>query len=245
MSAVEIEKIRKGSAAGDSGPWQSHTGEMWRKTPIRRLSKRLPLSIEDSALQKAIEVDQSYDVSFDNFAPLELGEGSAPEVITEEQRIALVEAAKASGVSLTDAVQDAGFEMLAHITVDKYDEILAAVSGTIPMDLSKGNEFTATTSEPETVASEAIEEVATVATEGPKTEPKPKAEKPAAKAEPPVENFKTPEEALATSVLELAQIKSGGREMDARELLGGRNEAAVRKMPLEDLQALHGELMQK
>ena len=128
MNAVEIGKIRKRSKSPDEGPWKTDTGEMWRKTPIRRLSKRLPLSIEDATLQKAIEIDEFHDAGFSDITPLELGNGDTPpEVISEEQRVALVEATRQSGNDLTQIVTDAGFAMLAEIPIDRFDEILTAV----------------------------------------------------------------------------------------------------------------------
>lgn len=54
MSKAEIEKIRKGSRAGKSGPWQDHYDEMAKKTVTRRLIKWLPISTE---LQSALELD--------------------------------------------------------------------------------------------------------------------------------------------------------------------------------------------
>jgi phage RecT family recombinase len=125
MSAAEIEKIRKRSKSPDAGPWVTDKGEMWRKTPIRRLTKRLPLSVEDNAFRKAVEVDSNYDLDLGNVAPLELPQA---EVITEEQRMALVDASKASGSDLTAIVHSFGFDLLAEITTDRYEEILAAVS---------------------------------------------------------------------------------------------------------------------
>jgi recombination protein RecT len=49
MSLEEIEKVRAVSRAKGNGPWVSWWGEMARKTVMRRLSKRLPMStdIED------------------------------------------------------------------------------------------------------------------------------------------------------------------------------------------------------
>lgn len=43
LSAKEIEKVKKTSAAG-SGPWLTWEEEMWRKTAVKKLSKLLPLS---------------------------------------------------------------------------------------------------------------------------------------------------------------------------------------------------------
>lgn len=58
MSRAEIEKVRKTSKAGNSGPWSSHWDEMAKKTVIRRLFKYLPVSIE---AVKAMEVDEKTD----------------------------------------------------------------------------------------------------------------------------------------------------------------------------------------
>ena len=44
MSANEIEKIRDISKAKDSQAWKDYWSEMAKKTVIRRISKRLPMS---------------------------------------------------------------------------------------------------------------------------------------------------------------------------------------------------------
>ena len=46
MSAPDVEKIRGISKAKDSGPWRDHWDEMAKKTIIRRISKRLPMSTD-------------------------------------------------------------------------------------------------------------------------------------------------------------------------------------------------------
>jgi recombination protein RecT len=46
MTVEEIERIRKRSRAGQSGPWVTDWNEMAKKTAFRRLSKWLPLSAE-------------------------------------------------------------------------------------------------------------------------------------------------------------------------------------------------------
>jgi recombination protein RecT len=46
MSLEEIEAVRKVSRAAGNGPWVSWFGEMARKTVMRRLSKRLPMSTD-------------------------------------------------------------------------------------------------------------------------------------------------------------------------------------------------------
>jgi recombination protein RecT len=56
MSFEEIEKVRGVSRAKGSGPWVTWWGEMARKTVMRRLSKRLPMS---SDLDDAFERDET------------------------------------------------------------------------------------------------------------------------------------------------------------------------------------------
>lgn len=46
MSLEEIEKVRNVSRAKGNGPWVQWWGEMARKTVMRRLSKRLPMSTD-------------------------------------------------------------------------------------------------------------------------------------------------------------------------------------------------------
>ena len=58
MSRAEVEKVRAGSKAKDSGPWSTHFEEMAKKTVIRRLFKYLPVSIE---MQRAVTLDEQAD----------------------------------------------------------------------------------------------------------------------------------------------------------------------------------------
>jgi recombination protein RecT len=46
MSLEEIERVRKVSRAANNGPWVTWFGEMARKTVMRRLAKRLPMSTD-------------------------------------------------------------------------------------------------------------------------------------------------------------------------------------------------------
>jgi recombination protein RecT len=62
MTRKAVDKVRGGSAAGQSGPWQSHFEEMARKTVIRRLFKLLPISIE---IAKAIDIDERAEIGAD------------------------------------------------------------------------------------------------------------------------------------------------------------------------------------
>lgn len=54
MSLEEIEKVRNVSRAKGAGPWVQWFGEMARKTVMRRLSKRLPMStdLEEEVFQR-------------------------------------------------------------------------------------------------------------------------------------------------------------------------------------------------
>jgi recombination protein RecT len=49
MNFDEIEQVRKVSRASGNGPWVAWWGEMARKTVMRRLSKRLPMSTDIEA----------------------------------------------------------------------------------------------------------------------------------------------------------------------------------------------------
>jgi recombination protein RecT len=46
MTADDVEQVRQVSRSKDSGPWRDWPAEMWRKTAIRRLAKRLPMSTD-------------------------------------------------------------------------------------------------------------------------------------------------------------------------------------------------------
>ena len=50
MSRADIDKVRGISKAKDSGPWVQWFDEMARKTVIRRLAKRLPMSTDIDGL---------------------------------------------------------------------------------------------------------------------------------------------------------------------------------------------------
>lgn len=59
MTLEEIEKVRSVSRSKDKGPWVEWWGEMARKTVMRRLSKRLPMSTDiEDAVDRAAGVDR-------------------------------------------------------------------------------------------------------------------------------------------------------------------------------------------
>ena len=54
LSRQQVEAIQARSKAADAGPWKTDPGEMWRKTAVRRLVKRLPMSVDDLAAVDAL-----------------------------------------------------------------------------------------------------------------------------------------------------------------------------------------------
>ena len=59
MTVAEVEAIRARSKAAKSGPWVTDFEEMAKKTVLRRLLKRAPMSVEDDRLAKAVKADNT------------------------------------------------------------------------------------------------------------------------------------------------------------------------------------------
>jgi len=87
MSLEEIEKVRAVSRAKGNGPWVSWWGEMARKTVMRRLSKRLPMSTDlvdeldrDETLPNdAPVIEQAQPVSRLDALEQQIGDGTLSE----------------------------------------------------------------------------------------------------------------------------------------------------------------------
>lgn len=62
MTRAEIERIHQRSPARDAGPWATDTAEMWKKTTVRRIAKRMPLSPRLRTLIEASIRDEYRDV---------------------------------------------------------------------------------------------------------------------------------------------------------------------------------------
>lgn len=62
MSKAQVEQVRAVSAARNNGPWVDWWEEMAKKTAIRRLSKRLPMSTDkdEEAVRRVIESDDEH-----------------------------------------------------------------------------------------------------------------------------------------------------------------------------------------
>jgi recombination protein RecT len=97
MSRSEIDKVQRCSKA-ESGPWKSWYNEMARKTVLRRLAKKCPLST-DTLIDLASKDDEMYDLSAVEQPPSQIEqmraklqaipadqiEGQLPEVEPEDE----------------------------------------------------------------------------------------------------------------------------------------------------------------
>lgn len=93
MSKDELDKVRASSRTGKYGPWADWYGEMAKKTVIRRLAKRLPMSTDlDEAI---VSDDDLYDVS----------PTPPPAADTPEEPKEVKKAAKKKSKKLADAVK--------------------------------------------------------------------------------------------------------------------------------------------
>lgn len=61
VEGADLEKIKKASAAAESGPWVDWASEMCRKTAVKRLSKYLPVPDDFDELDKAMALSDSAD----------------------------------------------------------------------------------------------------------------------------------------------------------------------------------------
>ena len=76
MTLTEVNKIRSRSKAGNSGPWVTDFEEMGKKTVFRRLSKWLPLSIEQQAVIRSDEEKEYGTFDGQPVSAIELNLGS-------------------------------------------------------------------------------------------------------------------------------------------------------------------------
>ena len=71
MNQEEIEKVRNVSRSKDKGPWVDWYSEMARKTVMRRLSKRLPMSTDlEDAFDRDETVPDAAPATIEHAAPL-------------------------------------------------------------------------------------------------------------------------------------------------------------------------------
>lgn len=74
LPLIELNRLRARSKSLDSGPWITDPGEMYRKSPIRRLAKRMPLSTTESMRAAALDESVEAGVANSTEAELDLGE---------------------------------------------------------------------------------------------------------------------------------------------------------------------------
>ena len=69
MTAEDVAHVQKSASGSNSrsSPWQAHTPQMWRKTVLHRLAKRLPMSSE--SMRVIGRVEQHYDFDEPEAAP--------------------------------------------------------------------------------------------------------------------------------------------------------------------------------
>lgn len=88
LKKSDIEKIRKSSSGGENGPWKTWYDEMAKKSAIRRLAKRLPMSTDiESGLETVYKDDQFYEPEEPaNVTPdkKKLNSGTSPENLKEK-----------------------------------------------------------------------------------------------------------------------------------------------------------------
>lgn len=100
MSKVQIEKVRAVSAAAHNGPWVDWWDEMAKKTVIRRLAKRLPMSTDaDGVFDRE---DKEKDVTPESESPKTLPPPGEPK--RKQRRIdSIIETAPTVSASANEA----------------------------------------------------------------------------------------------------------------------------------------------
>jgi len=97
LTMSQVEQVKRISRSKDSGPWGSFPEEMMKKTAIRRLSKRLPMSTD---LEMVIKRDDDlYDLNEDQEQPEKESTSETPRLekligVTEESQTETVEVDK-------------------------------------------------------------------------------------------------------------------------------------------------------
>lgn len=85
LNIAEIEKVRNISRTKDSGPWKEWFDEMAKKTAIRRLAKRLPMS---SDLEGTIHADDEiYELKKEEIIETTTVPQNLSKIIEEEQSV--------------------------------------------------------------------------------------------------------------------------------------------------------------
>jgi recombination protein RecT len=106
MNAEQIEKIKQASRGKSQAPWREHEDEMRKKTVIRRMCKKLPLSPE---LMAAASKGEYYEAGvLDGQAVTKSGFGFGARKAPEEVEVEVSDTPEPEGEP-TDAEIDAAF----------------------------------------------------------------------------------------------------------------------------------------
>lgn len=85
LTLEEIEEVRRGSRAGNNGPWKTHFAEMAKKTAFRRLTKWLELPAEISAAIETVDTEKpDADPRFPDSGAQTIDLAPQPQQIAEE-----------------------------------------------------------------------------------------------------------------------------------------------------------------
>lgn len=120
MPKREIEAIRARSKSPSKGPWQTDYEEMCKKTVMRRLSKRLPMS---SDLRNVLQrVDDLYDMNDEPQTAIDTSTGEILEAQPAKRPYKKRAGAAAdimNGANVTPAMQPASTGQQAELTVTR------------------------------------------------------------------------------------------------------------------------------
>lgn len=83
MSRAEVDAVRQGSRAGNSGPWKSHFVEMGKKTVFRRAAKWLPMSPEITA---SLFADDDTPADLNRVQPITVDADTFRGILQESQQ---------------------------------------------------------------------------------------------------------------------------------------------------------------
>lgn len=81
MTWKQVMKVKGASASGDKGPWGAWPDEMARKTVLRRLLKRLPLSTDRDGDRRLVQAVESVD---EDHPRVTAGSGTAAAMLSDE-----------------------------------------------------------------------------------------------------------------------------------------------------------------
>lgn len=139
MSFEEIEQVRNVSRAKGNGPWVTWWGEMARKTVMRRLSKRLPMSTDledqfdrDQTLQHDNDASEAVIDSAENADPVSRLEALEQQIVDDAPDAEEVGAQDAE----TSEAENAGDET----TDDRLDELSETLASAKSLDAVKAVE---------------------------------------------------------------------------------------------------------